>query len=114
MGSQLGYSILFICSVFISSISQILLKKSALKRYDSKIKEYLNPLVISAYCIFFSCTLIGIIAYEFIPLSMGPIFESTGYVFVSILGFIFLKERISKKKAIGMVIIVIGVLVFSI
>ena len=33
-------------SVFISSVSQILLKKAANRTYESPLKEYLNPLVI--------------------------------------------------------------------
>ena len=35
-------------SVFISSVSQILLKKAANRTYESPLKEYLNPLVIGA------------------------------------------------------------------
>ena len=35
------FSCVFLVSVFISSVSQILLKKSADKTYDSKLKEYL-------------------------------------------------------------------------
>ena len=52
------FSCVFLVSVFISSVSQILLKKSADKTYDSKIKEYLNPLVIAAYGMFFCSMLI--------------------------------------------------------
>ena len=43
------YSCVLLLGVFISSISQVMLKKAALKEYDSPIKEYLNPLVVFAY-----------------------------------------------------------------
>lgn len=113
MNSKTFYSIIFVISVFLSSISQILLKKSAGKKYENRIKEYLNPLVLFAYCLFFGCTLITLISYKRIPLSLGPILESTGYIFVSILGAVFLNEKITKKKIVGMVTIIIGVIIFS-
>ena len=37
---------IYLLGVLISSISQVLLKKAALRTYDSPLKEYLNPLVI--------------------------------------------------------------------
>ena len=49
------FSCVFLGSVLISSVSQILLKKSADKTYDSRIREYLNPLVIRSIV----CTGIG-------------------------------------------------------
>ena len=39
-------------SVFISSVAQVMLKLAANRTYDKKIREYLNPLVIAAYSIF--------------------------------------------------------------
>lgn len=114
MNKVLVYAGIFIFSVCISSVSQIMLKKSALRCYDSKIKEYLNPLVIVAYGIFFISSLATIFAYKYVPLSMGPILESSGYIFVSGLSYIFLKEKLSKRKLTGMAIILFGILVFSI
>lgn len=107
------FSCIFVLSVLISSISQVMLKKSANKTYDSKIKEYLNPLVIIAYVMFFGATLITMFAYKVVPLSFGPILESSGYIFVAVLGFIFLKERFTAKQIIGMVLILAGIALFS-
>lgn len=107
------FSGVFLCSVLISSISQILLKKSADRTYDSRLKEYLNPLVIVAYIMFFCSMMITMYCYKYVDVSAGPIFESAGYVFVGILGFIFLKEKFTTKKTIGMVLILLGIVVFS-
>jgi len=107
------YIILFLGGVFISSVSQILLKKSANKTYDSVLSEYLNPWVIIAYGLFFCATLATVIAYKYVPLSLGPILESSGYFFVTILGMIFLKEKVGKRKAIGLLIILLGIVVFN-
>ncbi len=113
MNEMSVYSGIFIFSVFISSVSQIMLKKSALRCHDSKLKEYLNPLVITAYGIFFTSSLITMLAYKYVPLSMGPVLESSGYIFVTILGVLVLKEKISKRKLLGMTVIIIGIVVFS-
>ncbi len=110
---QLIFSCVFIGSVFISSVSQILLKKSANRNYDSVIKEYLNPLVIIAYAMFFCSMLLTMYCYRYVDVSAGPILESAGYVFVAVLGFLFLREKFTKKKIIGMLVLLCGIAVFS-
>ncbi|MCM1272132.1 MAG: EamA family transporter [Clostridium sp.] len=107
------YVIIFLISVLISSISQIILKLSSRKQYENKIKEYLNPMVILAYGMFFLSTLMTTLAYKGVPLSFGPILEATGYIYVAILGATILKEKMTKNKIIGNVLIIIGIIVFS-
>lgn len=107
------FSLVFIVSVLISSISQVMLKTSADKSYSDRIKEYLNPTVIIAYGLFFLSTLITVFAYKVVPLSLGPVLESTGYIFVAVLGVVLLKERMSRKKLIGIVLILGGITLFS-
>ena len=102
------YILIFLLSVVIAAISQIILKTSANKTYDSKIREYLNFRVIFAYFLFFISSLITVLAYKKVPLSMGPMLEATGYIWVSILGYIFLHEKIGKRKAAGLVVIIIS------
>lgn len=102
---------IYIFSVFISSVSQIMLKSSANKKYDSRLKEYLNPMVIIAYGIFFLATLVTVYAYKGIPLSLGPILETTGYLWVSLLGYFILKEKISRRKLLGLAVVIIGIVV---
>lgn len=105
------YIIIFLCSVFLASISQILLKKSALKEHDSFIREYMNSFVIIAYIIFFFSTLITMMCYKHVALSLGVVLESAGYIFVSILSFIFLKETFTRRQLCGLVLILIGILI---
>ena len=111
---DLIYICIYIFAVFISSVSQILLKKSAVKERQNWLIEYLNPMVIFAYFLFFSSTLITIISYKVLPLSLGPVLESSGYLFVMVLSLIFLKEKFSKRKIVGITLIVIGITVFTI
>lgn len=111
--NSIMYASILIFGVFISSISQIILKKSADKKRDSIIKEYLNPYVIGAYTIFIAATLLSILAYRGIPLSLGPILEASGYLFVTLWGLIFFGEKLSFKKVIALVLIVSGIVVYS-
>lgn len=109
---QISIGILLL-SVFLASISQILLKISANKRYPSKIREYLNVYVICGYGLLFVSTLLTMVALKTVPLSWSPVIESASYLFVSVLGYLVLKERFTKKKIMGLLVILIGVLVFS-
>lgn len=114
MNKVLIYSGIYILGVIISSIAQILLKKSADIERENKIKEYLNFKTLFAYTIFFGATFCTVLAYKYIPLSMGPMLEATQYIFIAVFSYIFLKEKISKKKLIGLIVIIFGVLIFSI
>ena len=108
------YVLLFLGSVFIASVSQILLKKNAMITYPNKFREYANVKSVLAYGLFFVSSLLTVWAYKFVPLSMGPILESSGYVFVTILSVVFLKENVGRKKLIGLTTIITGIIVFSI
>ena len=114
MNKVLIFSGIYVLGVIISAFAQILLKKSADVERKSKLKEYLNFKTIFAYGIFFGATLCSVIAYKYVPLSMGPILGTTEYVFVALLSYFLLKEKIGKKKLIGLIVIIFGVLIFSI
>ena len=112
--SSLGISVcLLLLSVFISSVSQIILKKAADKTYESTLKEYMNHMVIGAYGLFFCSVILTMLALKHVPLSMSPILESTGYIFVSVMGYIFLKERFSRRKLMGFALILAGIVIFN-
>lgn len=113
MGSK-EYLFLFLVSVFISSCSQVLLKKSADKKYPDKIREIINPIVIFAYGCFFLSSLLTMISYRGVELSAGPILEATGYIYVLILSRIFLKENITFRKTIGISLIILGIFISTI
>ena len=108
------YSCVLLLGVFISAISQVMLKKAAMKKHDSVIKEYLNPLVIFAYVLFVGTTFLSILAYKGIPLSMGPILEATSYIYVTIFGVTIFKEKMNSKKVGALGMIIVGIVVYAI
>lgn len=108
------YSCVLLLGVFISAISQVMLKKAAMKKHDSVIKEYLNLLVIFAYVLFVGTTFLSILAYKGIPLSMGPILEATSYIYVTIFGVTIFKEKMNLKKVVALGMIIVGIVVYAI
>lgn len=111
--SLLLYAGILLLGTFISAVSQVILKKAALKTYDSKIREYLNFPVIFAYTLFVLTTLMCILAYKVVPLSYGPVLESTSYLYVTIFGVVFFKEKITKKKLFALALIILGITVYT-
>lgn len=110
---MLKYIFIFLFSVLISSVAQIILKKSAGKKYDSVIKEYLNIRVIGAYSIFFMSTLLTMYAYKGVPLTLGTLLEAAGYIYIPVLSFLILKEKITPRMVIGSLFIICGIIVYN-
>lgn len=110
---MIPYVCLLLLGTFLASISQVMLKKAALRSYENKLQEYLNPLVIIAYVIFFGTTFLSIFAYRGIPLSMGPVLEATSYIYVTVFGVTIFKEKLNVRKLFALTLIVGGILVYS-
>ena len=73
----------------------------------------MNVRVITAYGIFFLSSFLTMFAYKYVPLSMGPMLEACGYIFVSVLGVLVLKEKVGRRKVAGMTLIILGILIVS-
>lgn len=114
MKTTLFYAAVLLVGVFLSAISQVMLKKAAMRQYSSRLREYLNPLVIFSYTIFVGTTFLGIYAYKGIPLSMGPVLEATSYIYVTIFGVTIFKEKLTWRKLAALLLIVAGIVVYSV
>lgn len=109
---MIPYIIVFLISVLVSSVSQIILKKSSQIQYKDMLHEYMNIRVIGAYSMFLISTLLTMYAYKGVPLTLGTLLEAAGYIYIPILSFIFLKEKITFNKIIGSVFIILGIVVY--
>ena len=110
---MLSYVAVYLFGVFISAVSQVLLKISANRKHESAVREYANPLVIGAYAMFLLSTLMTVYAYREVPLSLGPVLESTSYLYVTAFGALIFKEKVTVKKLVALVLIVGGICVFA-
>lgn len=100
-------------SVLVASISQIILKTSANKNHTSIIREYVNPHVIIGYGMLLMSTVLTLFAFQSgLEYKSGPLIESTGYIFIMVLGRIILKEKITRKKIIGNALILAGIFIY--
>ncbi len=109
----MNYIIIFLCSVFISSVSQIILKKSADVEYKNVLQEYMNIRVVVAYSMFFASTVLTMYAYKGVPLSFGVLLEASGYIYVPVLSYLFLGEKITRLKIVGALLIILGICCYS-
>lgn len=105
--------IMLAISAFLAAVSQILLKVSAGKKHMNAIMEYVNPWVITGYFLLFATTVINLFAYKKIEYKYGAIMETLAFVFVIIFSRILFKEKITKKKLLGSVLILAGIIVFN-
>ena len=105
---------LLLFGVFISSVSQVMLKMAAKRRYTSVVNEYMNPLVLIAYVMFVGTTFLSILAYRGLPLSMGPVLETTSYIYVTFFGVVIFKEKMNRKKWIALALIVSGIIISAV
>lgn len=109
----LMFAALNLLGVFVSAVSQVMLKKSASREHGSVVKEYLNPLVVFAYALFVGATLLSVLSYKGIPLSMGPVLDATGYLWVTLFGVTIFHERMNAKKLLALALIVCGIVIYA-
>jgi len=110
---DLIFYLLVALGVFFSSCSQILLKKSAQRVHSKQVYEMLNVQVVFAYSIFLISVVINVIALaNGVRVKDLPVLETLGYIFVPILSLFFLKERLTLKRLVALVIILLGIIIF--
>lgn len=57
------------------------------------------------------CTLVG---YKGVNLTLSGILQGLSFVFVPIFSYLLLKEKINKQTLIGIVVIILGIAIYSI
>lgn len=98
--------------VTIAAFSQVLLKTSANRPHAGFWKQYLNWRVITGYVMLLISMLFSVWAYSGMDYKYGPAIESVGFVLVAFLSWWILKEKMTRRKVIGIGLIVGGLIVF--
>ena len=112
MNEFMFHALVMIFGVTIAGVSQLLLKTAAQKTYTHWIRQYLNVRVILGYAIMVASTLCTVYAYRVIPLSMAPACDAFGQVVVVTLSWLVLKEKLTRRKLLGLGLILVGILIF--
>ena len=98
---------------FFTAFSQLLLKQSAGKTYRHPIFEYLNWRVITAYGIFVGVLLLNTYAFTHVDMKYGSVIDTFSYVFVMLLSYFILKEKFTKGKVVGNLLIMTGIFIYT-
>ena len=105
--------LIVVIGVFVCSASQLLLKKSAIAKHKSAIYEMLNWRVVLAYSVMFGTLITNIYALGHgVLLKDMPILGATGYIFVPLLSWLFLSEKITRVKILSLLFILVGIIIF--
>ena len=107
------FILIMAAGAFLTAVSQLLLKESANREHKNFLAEYLNWRVSLAYAIFFGVLLSNTYAYTRVDMKYGSIIDTLAYVFVFLLSVFILHEKISKRKLIGNLLIIAGILIYS-
>lgn len=107
-----AFFLLGFLSVVIASFSQVMLKLGAGKTYSSKIREYLNVYVITGYGMLFFSMVLTIVAYSGLSYLSVPVIEAVGYVLVPVLSYFIFKEKLTKRKVLGILFILTGIFIY--
>ena len=107
------YGLIALVVVAIAAGAQMLLKQGARQGYTPWWRQYLNPWVISCYTIMFASMVANILClHQGLQLKELSIIESMAYFFVPALSWLIFREPITRRKAVAIAIIIIGVIVF--
>lgn len=109
---NLNSVLIMLCGVTIAAFSQILLKTSANQEHTTFWKQYLNKRVIIGYLMLLVSMLFAVWAYSGMDYKYGPAIESVGMALVAILSCAILKEKMTKRRLAGTILVIIGLIVF--
>lgn len=107
--------ILLLINSLLASFSQVLLKKSAIKKHNSIISEYINIYVIVGYGLFFIVLLGNIFIMRYIEMNIVSVFSEAMPLVISIFtGYVFFNEHITKEKILSVALILVGIVLIII
>lgn len=108
------YGLVMIIATFFNAISQIMLKKSALRTKNKRfLGKFLNATVFWAYVIFVMVCIVNTIAYRGVDFKYGGAINAIGQVFVLVLSVFFCNEKMTKERIVGSSLIIAGVIIYS-
>lgn len=109
------YYISILCAVLLTVVAQILLKMGAnIGRDEKSFKRlYFNKFTIVGICIFLIVTLLNLFALQRIELKELVYILPSVYLLIPIASIWILKEKINKTRILGMLVIILGMIIFN-
>ena len=110
-----GLTIPVACSLFatfVSAVAQVLLKKAAVDETLHGVHVYLNVRVVMAYAIFLCATILSVYTLRRLPLALSAVLDASSYLYATFFGIVVFGERMTRRKAGALMLILAGMLVF--
>ena len=109
------YYIAAFAAVFLTAVAQLVLKKGAMTGLMKKgfIKSYFNFYSMLAHFIFFVVTVLKLFALKKVMLKEMVVILPLTYIIVPVISMIIFKEELNKKQLFGILIIVVGAVIFN-
>lgn len=101
--------LIYLITPLLSAVSQLILKKAADNPRYTGAWAYLNAPVILAYGLFFGCMLLNVVALRTLDLTVASVLEASGYLYVMALSYLVLREKITRRRLLGNLLIVLGI-----
>ena len=101
--------LIYLVTPLLSAVSQLILKKAADNPRYQGVRAYLNAPVILAYALFFGCMLLNVVALRTLELTVASVLEASSSIYVMLLSWLILKERITPRRLIGNLVIIVGI-----
>ncbi len=98
--------------ILLTGFAQVLLKRGAMGN-GSWLQNFFNWRTLTGYGIFGFVTVLNLYALQAIDLKTMSAWAASTYVWVIVLSWKFLKEKIDGRAALGCVLIVLGIIVFN-
>lgn len=106
--------IVLVFGTFIASLAQLLLKTAAVKEYPTRIKQYLNLRVLSGYTVMLASMAASLFAFRALPFSYAPVADAAALLFTVSMSAVVLKEKLTRKKISGILVVIIGIVIIAI
>ena len=104
----------FLIAVILAASGQIFLKKGAVGgKHESFIQSIIHPLSFAGYSLMAVSMLFTMAAMTVLPLKFSIAIMPLQYILVVVLSFFFLDERLDPSMILGSLVILAGILVFS-
>lgn len=101
--------LIYLLTPLIAALSQLLLKRAADDPRLTGLRAYLNWRAMLGYAMLFGCMALNTLALRTVDLSVAGVLEASGYLYVMLLSWLILKERMTPRKLLGNALIVVGI-----
>lgn len=101
--------ILIIISMLIASYAQIILKKGAEQK-----NIYINRFTITGYSLMVISSLFTLVGYKDVELGLTGVLQALSFAFVPLFSYLLLKEKITRQQIVGITIIIVGLIIYSV